>query len=73
MLVLCAQRFRRCASQGDVQRRVHVLGFLLQKREGVQGFHMGNGATIGDIKLDADSVVGIVHLLPVCCVWYRGI
>lgn len=40
----------------DAQKRAHVLAFLLQKREGVQSFHMGNGAIIGDIKLDADSV-----------------
>lgn len=40
----------------ETQQRVLALEFLLQKREGVQAFHMGNGAIIGDIKLDADSV-----------------
>lgn len=40
----------------DAHRRARVLRFLLQKREGVQAFHMGNGAIIGDIKLDADAV-----------------
>lgn len=40
----------------DVEKRARVLDFLLQEREGVQRFHMGNGAIIGDIKLDADSV-----------------
>lgn len=40
----------------DTQRRTHVLNFLLQKREGVECFHLGNGADIGDIKLNADLV-----------------
>ena len=40
----------------EAGQRAVALQFLLQKREGVQKFHMGNGAIIGDIKLDADSV-----------------
>lgn len=43
-------------SMDDVRQRAMVLAFLLRKCEGVQSFHMGNGAIIGDIKLDADSV-----------------
>ncbi len=38
------------------EKRAHALAFLTLKKEGVQNFHMGNGAIIGDIKVDADRV-----------------
>lgn len=43
----------------DMDREEQVsfaLRFLMQKKNGVQNFHMGNGAIVGDIKTDADSV-----------------
>ena len=38
------------------EKRAHALMFLTLKKEGVQNFHMGNGAIIGDIKVDADRI-----------------
>lgn len=38
------------------EKRAFALAFLTLKKEGVQNFHMGNGATIGDIKVNADRI-----------------
>lgn len=43
------------ARQTDVTLRAAALEFLLHNRDGVQMFHMGNGATIGDINLHANN------------------
>lgn len=38
------------------EKRAAILPFLLDEREPVRSFHLGNGATIGYIHTDADSV-----------------
>lgn len=43
------------ARKDDTTLRAAALQFLLHNRDGVQAFHMGNGATIGDINLNANS------------------
>jgi hypothetical protein len=41
---------------GEGQQRRAVLSYLFDIKDGVQKFHMGNGAVIGDIKLKADTM-----------------
>ncbi len=43
------------ARQTEVTLRTAALEFLLNNRDSVQSFHMGNGARIGDINLNANS------------------
>lgn len=51
------------ACQTEVTLRAAALEYLLNNRDGVQLFHMGNGASIGDINLNANSANSKDHLL----------
>src|SRR5690606_17881861 len=48
-------RAREWIRRDDVGKRALALEFLLAGTEGVERFHVGNGAVIGDINLDADT------------------